>query len=83
MPTPKIIVYGADWCGDCRRAKRFFDDYGVDYQWLDTDSDPQAEAFVRKVNRGNCVIPTIVFPDGAILVEPSNVQLAAKTGVEL
>ncbi|RMF43850.1 MAG: NrdH-redoxin [Anaerolineae bacterium] len=78
-----IHMYGADWCPDCRRAKRFFQDYGIEYIWHDTDSDPEAAAFVREANNGRRVIPTIVFPDGSMLVEPSNAELAAKTGVEL
>ncbi len=78
-----IHMYGADWCPDCRRAKRFFQDYGIEYTWHDTDSDPEAEAFVRKVNNGRRVIPASVCPDGSTLVEPRNAELAAKLGVEL
>lgn len=80
MTTPGITVYGADWCGDCRRAKRFLDAQHIPYTWIDTDKDPQAEQFVRKVNRGSRIIPTIIFEDGSILVEPSDEELANKFG---
>lgn len=53
----------------------------IDYQWIDIDKNKEAEAYVIQVNRGNRSVPTVVFPDGSILVEPSNAQLAAKLGV--
>jgi thioredoxin reductase (NADPH) len=77
MPD-KIVVYGATWCPDCRRAKQYFGENRIAYDWVDITDNPEAVAFVEKVNGGNRSIPTIVFPDGSILVEPSNAALAAK-----
>lgn len=82
MPEPKIIVYGTTWCGDCRRARRFLDNHEIDYEWININQDREAEAYVRQVNHGNRSVPTIVFPDGSILVEPSNLQLARKLNIE-
>ncbi len=78
METQQIRVYGALWCGDCRRAKRFFDEYDISYEWIDTDQDKTAEEYVRMVNNGKRIIPTILFEDGTILVEPTNRELANK-----
>jgi len=78
--SDNITVYGADWCPDCRRAKKLLDERSVPYQWVDIEANPEGEAFVLKANRGNRSIPTIVFGDGSILVEPSNATLAAKLG---
>ncbi len=75
---PEITVYGADWCPDCRRAKRILDERQVAYRWVDVDKDREGEKFVIQTNRGNRSIPTIVFGDGSILVEPSNSELSAK-----
>lgn len=83
MTQPKVTMYGADWCGDCRRAKQFFKDYGIEYHWINTDQDKTAEELVKKLNGGRRVIPTILFEDGSMLVEPSNAELANKLGVEL
>ena len=83
MSQSKITLYGADWRGDCRRAKQFFKDYGIDYQWINTDQDKTAEELVKKLNGGRRVIPTILFEDGSMLVEPSNADLAKKLQVEL
>ena len=74
----EIKVYGADWCPDCRRAKRVLDERQAPYRWVDIDKDREGEKFVIQTNRGNRSIPTIVFSDGSILVEPSNNELSAK-----
>ena len=59
-------------------ATRLLDQQGVAYQWLDIDSDEQARRYVVEVNNGKRTIPTIVFQDGSILVEPSALVLATK-----
>lgn len=78
-PTSRpILVYGAEWCPDARRARRFFDENRIEYKWLDVDKSSEANEFVRKINHGEIVLPTILFPDDSILVEPSNHDLANK-----
>jgi len=74
----KVMLYGVSWCGDCRRARRVFAQVGTPYEDIDVDADPQAEAFVKEINRGSRSVPTIVFPDGSILVEPGDDQLTSK-----
>lgn len=80
--SAKIKVYGATWCPDCRRAKRFFGEHRIDYEWIDITDNAEAIAIVEQINQGSRSIPTILFPDGDILVEPSNAELAIKTGVQ-
>lgn len=70
-----IIVYGTPWCGDCFRVRRFFDKNNITYNWVDIDLDTDGERFVYSTNHGMRSVPTIVFPDGTIIVEPSDVQL--------
>jgi glutaredoxin len=77
-PSKGIVVYGASWCPDARRARRVFNEHGVDYTWIDIDKDSKALDFVRKANGGQVIIPVIVFPDDSILVEPTNYELAKK-----
>lgn len=76
-----ILVYGATWCPDAKRARQFFDSHGIPYTWIDIDQDPEAKAYVNKVNGGKVVIPTIVFKDGSMLIEPSDQELSAKFSV--
>lgn len=71
----KIKFYGADWCGDCKRSKAFLDQEGVSYEYINIDKDSKAAEEVQRINNGNQSIPTIVFPNGKILVEPSDKEL--------
>jgi thioredoxin reductase (NADPH) len=81
--TPSAItVYGTTWCPDCKRAKKFFGEHRVQYENVDIDENPAGVPFVEKLNDGARIIPTIIFPDGSILVEPSNAQLAGKLGLQ-
>lgn len=83
MPYPEntILLYGTSWCGDTRRARSVFDNNHIPYHWIDIDQDLEARQFVEKTNRGFRSVPTIVFPDGSILVEPSELNLKAKLGL--
>ena len=72
--TDRITVYGADWCGDCRRTKRWLDASGTPYTWIDRDADPALRA--RMADAGYLAIPVVVIPGGTVLVEPSDRQLA-------
>jgi len=76
-----ILVYGADWCGDCRRSKKFLDANQVNYTYVDVETNPDQLAIMQQYNGGLQSIPTIVFPDGRVLVEPSNPLLAENLGL--
>ncbi len=75
------MVYGAPWCPDCRRAKAFLSAHRVAYDWTDIDQDEQALARVQELQHGGRTIPTVVFADGDVLIEPSDSELAAKLGI--
>ncbi len=78
MSTQKIEVYTTTWCGDCRRAKRVLDQSGVEYDWVDIEAVPDAEEAMMRLNGGLHSVPTIRFPDGSIMIEPSNWALHQK-----
>lgn len=78
-----IQFYGALWCGDCLRSKDFFEKHKIEYKFHDTETESEALEFVKKANKGSRFIPTLVFPDGSILVEPSNEKLTDKLGIEI
>ncbi|MGZ5128706.1 MAG: FAD-dependent oxidoreductase, partial [Actinomycetota bacterium] len=77
----EIELYGAPWCPDCRRAKKFLADQRVPYVWHDIEQRPELVQVVEDTNDGKRTIPTIVFPDGSHLAEPSNEELADKLGI--
>jgi thioredoxin reductase (NADPH) len=77
----EIQLYGASWCPDCRRAKKFLADQRVEFDWHDIDGRDDLQSLVEERNDGKRIIPTIVFPDGSHLAEPSNEELAEKLGL--
>ncbi len=78
MAETAIILYGTSWCPMTARAKRYLVECGAEFTWCDIEEDPVGCAYVEKVNRGNRSVPTILFPDGSILVEPSTDELDKK-----
>jgi mycoredoxin len=78
MSQQIITVYGTPWCGDCKRALRVLDQHKASYDYIDIEIDDRARRYVEQVNRGYQSVPTIVFPDGSVLVEPSSSALAQK-----
>jgi len=70
-----IIVYGTTWCGASKRAVRILEEREIIYDWVDITYDAEGEAFVKATNNGYKSVPTIVFPDNTILVEPSSQEL--------
>jgi mycoredoxin len=75
-----IILYGTNWCPDSRRARSVLDEKGISYKFVDIDQDMDGRRFVEKTNKGNRSVPTILFADGSVLVEPSNATLLKKLG---
>ncbi|MBP7686442.1 MAG: FAD-dependent oxidoreductase, partial [Thermoflexales bacterium] len=83
MSHTNLTVYGATWCGDCKRAKKFLGEQRVHYEWVDVEQDATGLALVERLNHGKRIIPTIVFhDDDSFLVEPSNAELASKFGLQ-
>lgn len=78
----EITMYGADWCGDCRRAKSLLATLDIPYRYIDVEHDAAMTEEARRIG-GSRRIPVIVLSDGSVLVEPSNQDLQealARTG---
>jgi thioredoxin reductase (NADPH) len=82
MSHTNLTVYGATWCSDCKRAKKFLGEQRVHYDWVDVEQDADGLALIERINNGKRIIPTIVFADESTLIEPSNAELAAKLGLQ-
>jgi len=76
----KIVMYTTKYCSDCLRAKKFFEENNISVEQITLEDNPEAAEFVIKVNNGFQSVPTIIFPDGSILVEPSWDELKRKFG---
>ena len=74
LPTPDMLtVYGGDWCGDCWTTKRFLDEQGIPYRYVDLQRDREAQAML--VAAGYRSIPVVITTAGTILIEPSTREL--------
>ncbi len=70
-----IVLYGADWCPDCRKSKSFLNDNNINYQFIDIEQNEWSIPIITKINNGKRKIPTIVINNETILVEPANEEL--------
>ncbi len=79
-PT-QIVMYTTEYCSDCIRAKKFFETNNIPHLRIGLEGNAEATEFVMQVNNGYRSVPTIIFPDGSILVEPGWEELRAKTSI--
>ena len=71
-------MYTTSWCGYCVRLKKALKAEGISYTEVDIERDPVAAEFVMSVNAGNQTVPTVKFPDGSTLTNPSAHEVKAK-----
>lgn len=73
-----VTMYSTTWCGYCRRLKTQLDSAGIGYTEVNIEEHPGAAELVEKINGGNQVVPTLVFPDGSSATNPSLADVQAK-----
>ena len=71
----QLTMYTTSWCGFCRTLKKQLARAGIEIAEVDIERDAAAAEFVMSVNGGNQTVPTVVFPDGTTLVNPSAAQV--------
>jgi len=81
LPFEGIRIAGTLWSLPTHQVKDFLVRHQLPYQYLDVESDARARALVEAHNQGQLRIPTLFFPDGSTLVEPSLQQVAEKAGL--
>jgi mycoredoxin len=69
--TQPLTMYTTTWCAFCKRLKRQLAADGIEMTEVDIEQDPAAADFVMSVNGGFQTVPTVVFPDGSALTNPS------------
>jgi len=77
-----VLLYVNAWCGDCRRAINFLDEFEIPYRTIDLDEQPEAAEIVMSLNRGSRSVPTILVDGEHVATEPSRAELAGIFGVE-
>ncbi|MBB5936815.1 mycoredoxin [Streptomyces zagrosensis] len=76
-----VTMYSTTWCGYCRRLKGQMEREGIAYTEINIEQDPESAKFVEQVNNGNQLVPTLLFPDGSALANPSLAQVKERLGV--
>lgn len=77
----QLTVFGAHWCPDVKRSRALLDRAEIPYRYVDVERDPAGETAVRRLQAGRRRIPTLLWPDGSFMVEPSDEQLAARLAI--
>jgi mycoredoxin len=78
VPAQELTIYSTQWCGYCHRLMKQLDREGIGYDVVDIEHDPAAADYVMSVNGGNQTVPTVVFPDGHALTNPSLADVKAR-----
>jgi glutaredoxin len=76
-------IYGVPSRPDRKRSKKFLAEHRIPYDWIDIDDDADGLRFVEALQKGGRTIPTILFPGGSFLLEPSDAELARKLGLKI
>ncbi|MGV0642978.1 mycoredoxin [Mycolicibacterium sp. XJ879] len=76
--NPRVTMYTTSWCGYCFRLKKILHSEGIEFTEVDIENDPGSAQFVASVNGGNQTVPTLKFPDGSTLTNPSAKDIKAK-----
>ena len=73
----ELVMYTTDWCGYCIRLKRFFEREGIAFREVNIEHDAESARFVEGVNGGNQTVPTVRFPGGEVVTNPTPAQITA------
>ncbi len=73
-----IQMYTTPWCGYCVRLKAQLQRAGIPFVEIDIEADPSAADYVMSVNGGNQTVPTVVFPDGSAVTNPSLAEVQSR-----
>lgn len=79
--TGSVVMYSTTWCGYCKRLKTQLDSAGIGYEEINVEEVPGTAEYVESVNGGNRVVPTVVFPDGTSLTNPSLIAVKSQLGL--
>lgn len=79
--SDQLTMYSTPWCGYCQRLKAQLSREGIAFTEIDIEQDPESAEFVMSVNGGNQTVPTVVFPDGQAVTNPSLAQVKEHLGL--
>jgi len=78
-PAPgSVTMYTTTWCGYCKNLKKQLDSLNIPFNEVDIEQNSDAAQLVEQVNGGNRTVPTVVFPDGSALTNPTAATVKSK-----
>lgn len=77
-----ITLYTSHYCGSARAVERILRDHGVAFEVINVDEDAEARRRLMELNGGFASVPTLIWPDGRKLTEPSLPALHRTLGIE-
>ena len=84
LPYEGIRIVGTQWSPACHEVKEFLSRNSIPYQWMDIERDAEAKRLFDSVtHNGEPAMPVLFLPDGAVLVQPTRLQLAEKVGLHV
>lgn len=82
MTKAEIVMYKSSYCGHSLAVESFMKRHQIPVELINIDGDAEARQTVMSINNGFASVPTLVFPDGSHLTEPSFRQLRARLNIE-
>ena len=77
-PGAAVTMFTTQWCGYCVRLKKLMQREGIDFAEVDIENDAAAADLVMQANGGNRTVPTLLFPDGTAMTNPSIDQVTSQ-----
>ena len=81
-PFEGIRVIGNRWSPRSHEIKDFLARNQIPYQWLDIESSEEAQQLVAFAEYDRLQLPLVLFTDGSSMLQPTNIQVAEKIGLQ-
>ena len=78
----EILLYSSNWCAHAVSVENFLARYDIPVKKISIDGNKNARQELIEINGGYASVPTMVFPDGSKLTEPSFGDIKKKLGFE-
>jgi thioredoxin reductase (NADPH) len=81
-PFEGARIVGHRWSRESFQLRDFLARNLVPYRWLDVETNPEAGELLAQAQVGSDRLPVVVLADGAVLVQPSQREVAERIGLE-
>jgi thioredoxin reductase (NADPH) len=80
QPVPETKVVGHRWSARSSEVREFLARNQVPYRWYSAD-EPEGQRLLSAAGVDGLVLPVVITPDGEVLVEPADAELASRVGL--